>query len=309
MKIVYFVSSKYPYDTVIYPGVGPHYARMFGWPVATFEQMADTDCDAGVIDNRTLPADHAFIDGFLARSTRRFPLFFKLSDPDMPTYAHETARYVFDKKDAAGVHYISIYDLEGPLREFARTLKRSRVLHLRFPYDRSREIGTPFEHRRRRVLLSGAYGRELYPLRSLLRRQRRTNPLLRLAVSNLAHPGYPESGQPRRHDITFARFIEHAARFTHFFLCPSRYRVELMKFSECAYAGCVPIGEAPNSLRDEVGDCFVTYSGHALQLVKELTQDRDAMLARATEYRRIMRVLRDPVRLVARFEEEIATVL
>ena len=309
MKIVYFVSSKYPYETAIYPGVGPRYARMFGWPIGTFEQMAETDCDIGVIDNRTLPGDHPLIEAFLAQSTRRFPIFFKLSDPDMPTYTHATARYAFEKKDAAGVHYLSIYDLEGPLREFAQTLKRSRILHLPFPYDRTREIDMRFDGRRRRVFLSGAYGRELYPLRSLLRRQRRKNPLLRLAVSNLPHPGYPESGKPRRHEITFERFIGHAAQFTHFFLCSSRYRVELMKFSECAYAGCVPIGEASNSLRNEVGDCFVTYSGRAFQLLKEVTGDRDAMLKRATEYRRIMRVLRDPARLIAKFEKEIAAVL
>lgn len=305
MKIVYFISRDYPYETVIYSGVGPRYARMFGWPTAPIDEIAATECDAAIIDNRTLEADREAIDRFLTQSNPPFPVFFKLSDPEMPKQTNAAARYVIGKGDAPGVHYVSMYDPAGPLRDFTASLRRSKILRLPFPYDRSQEIQRSFENRRRGVFLSGAYGRQLYPLRTKLRWQRRLYPLLWPLVHDLAHPGYPEQMKKPRHTILFERFIAHAAQFTHFLLCPSRYRVELMKFVECAYAGCVPFGEPADSLKDAVTHCFVPYEGSPLRLVRDLMADRQDMQALADEYRRVMREQRDPARLAASLQEQI----
>ena len=155
MKIVYFVSRNYPYETAIYPGVGPRYARMFGWPVAPIDEIGAIECDAAIVDNRMLEADRLAVDRFLAQGAPRFPLFFKLSDPDMPKQTNANARYALGKRDVSGVHYISIYDLAGPLREFAESLTRSKVLRLPFPYDSSQDVERGFANRRRRVFLSG----------------------------------------------------------------------------------------------------------------------------------------------------------
>jgi hypothetical protein len=309
MNIVYFLSPRHPYETVIYSGVGPRYAQIFGWPTASLETIAKADCDIGIIDNRLMNTDLDLIDVFLAQRQRRFPIFFKLSDPDMPTYREEVTRYIFRQANVPGVHYISIYDPEGPLQDFMATLSRSHVLRLPFPYDAKQEVECEFDDRRRAVFLSGsADPRPLYPLRSRLRRQIWVNPLLRLVVTDLPHPGYPERGEAPRHDLVFERFVRRAAQYSHFFLCPTRYRSELMKFVECAYAGCVPIGEAPNSLKDHVGRCFISYSGHPMQLFKSVMSTRGEMQARAAEYRSIVRTLRDPARLVASFKEQILDV-
>jgi hypothetical protein len=310
MRIVYFISSSFRYETVIYSGVGPRFARSFGWPIEPIRSLLDATCDAGVIDGRLTAEDFEQIDAFLAASPKRaFPIFFRLSDPEMPTYNHEQDRYVFRKQDLPGVHYVSIYDPAGPLLDFVGSLKRSRVVRLPYPYDGSKQIERDFVRRRRRVFLSGAQARELYPLRHGLRRKRRWNPLARLAVSELRHPGYPDIAQPLRHGLVHERYLEHAAGFTHFFLCPSRYRVELMKYVECGYAGCVPIGEPPNSLQDHVRHCFLSYSGRTRELLKAIAADRQEMTERAAEYRRIMRVLRDPSQLNAALEEQIRAIL
>ncbi|HWE06087.1 MAG TPA: hypothetical protein VG274_05215, partial [Rhizomicrobium sp.] len=225
-------------------------------------------------------ADRAQLDRELAQ-TRGFPVLFKLSDPEAPNYRDENTRYIFQQADAPGVHYLSIYDPEGPLQAFVASLRRSKVLRLPFPYDATREVERGFGERRRRVFLSGTQSRIGYPLRTALHRQRIFNPMLRFAVSELPHPGYADGGERLRHTLIFKAFVAHAAQFSHFFLCGSRYRVELMKFVECAYAGSVPIGEPPKSLEQAVGDCFIRYSGRTGELLQALMGDRSEMEVRA----------------------------
>ena len=310
MKIVYFISSSFPYETLIYPGVGPRFARSFGWSIESIRSIRDATCDVGIIDGRLTTEDFGHIDAFLAASPKRtFPIFFRLSDPEMPTYDQADDRYVFLKKDLPGVHYVSLYDPEGPVLDFVRSLKRSRVVRLPYPYDESRQIDRDFDKRQRRVFLSGAKRRKLYPLRHSLHRKRRWNPLAWLVVSKLRHPGYPDCGQPQRHPIVHERYIDHAAGFTHFFLCPSRYRVELMKYVECGYAGSVPIGEPPNSLAKHVRHCFLPYSGKTMELVSAISARRQEMTEMAAEYRRIIRALRDPSVLNAALEDQIRAIL
>ena len=305
MRIIYFVSPTFDFSTLIYPGVGPAYARSFGWPTASLDALSRTPCDVAVIDNRLTPPDRAHLDRELAAPRRNFPVFFKLSDPEAPHYRDESTRYIFAKRDVAGVHYLSIYDPQGPLLDFVASLRRSQVLRLPFPYDATREIERDMGSRRRRVLLSGAQSPAYYPLRYGLHRRRRFDLLLRLAVAELPHPGYADVGEGLRHNLVFEAFIEHAAQFTHFFLCPSRYRVEFMKYVECGYAGSVPIGEPPDSLAPEVKDCFIVYSGKARELLRALAADRREMAERAAAYRAAVRKLRDPATLLADFEAQI----
>ena len=236
-------------------------------------------------------------------------MLFKLSDPEAPDYRDEGTRYIFKQADAPGVHYVSIYDPEGPLQAFVASLRRSKVLRLPFPYDSSREIERGFGERRRRVFLSGARGRGYYPLRNALHRRRRFDPVLRFAISELRHPGYADAGGRLRHQLIFEAFIAHAAQFSHFFLCGSRYRVEFMKFVECAYAGSVPIGEPPKSLEPAVADCFIRYSGQARDLLQALVADRHEMEARAAAYRATLRRLRDPALLLGALEAQICAEL
>jgi len=310
MKLMYFVSSGFDYGTVIYAGVGPRFAQPFGWPVAPIRTIMDAPCDVGLIDGRLTGDDLLQLDEFLSLSpARRFPVFFRLSDPDMPTYTRESDLYGLRKKDYPGVHYMSLYDPAGPLLEFTQSLKRSQVVRISYPYDLSREIDTAFCSRRRQVFLSGQQNKRLYPLRHTLHQARASRWLARLAVTELPHPGYADIGRPRKHEIVHERFIRHAAQFTHFFLCPSRYRVELMKYIECGYAGCVPIGEPPDSLKHELGHCLLPYTGRTTQLLKAVSADRHEMMERAGEYRRIMRRLRDPATLNAALEDQIRTVI
>ena len=64
----------------------------------------------------------------------------------------------------------------------------------------------------------------------------------------LPHPGYPDTGQTARHNITGANYIKHLASYRFMYLEPSRDELEFLKYSECAYAGCVPAGRKAPTL-------------------------------------------------------------
>lgn len=310
MRIIYFCSDVHPYEKAIYPGVGPAFARPLGWEVRPISGLDGGGFDVGVVDNRLEQADVARLGRYLQLPAKsRPPIFFRISDPDMPETDNPNVRFIFDCADLAGVHYATTYDPEGPFLAFTRRLKSSGVARLPFAYDSAREIGRPLPGRSRRLFLSGANSRELYPVRYALRRRRRGSPLLRYLIHDLKHPGYPEEGKPPRHDITHDRFVALAARFTHFFLCGTRFNVELMKYVECAYAGSVPVGVPANSLSAAAKRCFRPHTARSWDLLRDLREPVSGLETRAATYRNAMRELRSPARVVGEFIAQASAIV
>ncbi|CDX33950.1 hypothetical protein MPLA_1690027 [Mesorhizobium sp. ORS 3359] len=310
LRIIYFHSDTHPYEKAIYPGVGPAFARPLGWEVRPISGLDAGDFDTGVMDNRLEQADVERLRRYLEHPAKwRPPIFFRISDPDMPDSANPNVRFIFDCADLPGVHYATTYDPEGPFLAFTKRLKISGVARLPFAYDSAREIDAPLRGRSRRLFLSGASSRDLYPVRYALRRRRRWSPLLRYLVYDLQHPGYPEQGKPQRHDITHERFIALAARSTHFFLCGTRFNVELMKYVECAYAGSVPVGVPANSLSAAAKRCFQPHTGRSRDLVRDLYEPISRLENRAVAYRDAMRELRSPSRIVREFIAQASAIL
>lgn len=310
MKKIFFVSGTYPFHLGIYPGAGPEFGEAYGWEVRTIDEMAAVRCDVGIVENRLDAPDLGHLERFLSmRPGPPFPLLFKISDPEMPRSRNPGVRYILRKHDAPGVHYLSVYEPAGPVRDFFASLTASRVVHAPYPYDARRELHLALRGRSRRVFLSGARHSRLYPLRESMFRRMTFNPIARYTMTRLAHPGYPRVGARPKHRIIRGSFVEYAARYTHFFLDPSRYGVELMKYTECAYAGSVPIGAMPRSLVPLVATCFVESEGRARELWRAVRTPMDRMEAVASAYRLAMRVARDPARLDAGVDEQISHVL
>jgi hypothetical protein len=274
--------------------------------VETVERLAETVCDFGIIDNRLETNDLPIIESFLARPQRqRFPVSFRLSDTDQPRSKSPGIRFILGKANTPGVHFVLTYEPKGPMLEFIETLTVSGIARLPYPYERGREVDRDMADRRRRVFMSGANLTRLYPLRVSLRKRRKWNPILWWMVSDLKHPGYPERGKTLTHDIVGDRYVNHASGFSHFFLCPTVYEVELSRYVECAYAGCVPIGQAPTSLHPSIDQYLVPSTGQARELVRTLTKDGAELRERAAGYRSLMRTLRDPAKLASDLEDQI----
>lgn len=309
MKKVFFVSRLFPFHLVIYPGSGPGFGRAYGWPVEAIDDIGTVDFDIAIIENRLTEADIAVLDRYLANPRGRGAVLFKMSDPEMPRSRNAGVRFILGKADAPGVHYVSVYEPAGPLAEFFAALRRSRVVTAPFPYEPQREIHTPIGERARRVFLSGARNRRIYPFRESLYRRTGWNPLARRFVDRLGHPGYPDTGRPARHDIVGERYVERAAGSTHFFLDPSRYRVELMKYLECAYAGSVPIGALASTLPRAAAENFVVSECRAADLRRAVTMPPEELEALAGRYRNAMRGARDPKTLDAMLDGQIDAAL
>ena len=310
MEKIFFVSRTYPFQLGIYPGAGPEFGEAYGWEVRAIDEMAASRCDVGIVENRLDAADLEHLERFLSRRpSPPFPVLFKISDPEMPISRNPGVRYILGKRDSPGVHYLSVYEPAGPVREFFSSLGSSRVVHAPYPYDARRELDRALSGRSRRIFLSGARHRRLYPLRESMFRRLTFNPVTRYTTTRLVHPGYPRGGTQLRHRIIGGSYIEYAARYTHLFLDPSRYGVELMKYTECAYAGCVPIGAVPRSLVLAVAACFVECEGRARELWRAVRMPIDEMVAIARAYRLAMRAERDPGRLNAEVDEQVGRVL
>lgn len=309
VRIIYFHSDTHPYHKAIYPGVGPDFARPLAWEAWPISRIGQGNFDLAVVDNRLEVGDVEHLRRHLALPASRRPaLFFRVSDSDMPATTNPCTRFIFECADHPGVHFATTYDPEGPVLAFTKSLKVSHVVHLPYAYDTLREIDVPLAARRRRVFLSGSNSRRLYPVRHALRRRRAWLPWLRYYVFDLKHPGYPEHGKPPLHDITHARFVGLAAQFTHFFLCGTRYNVELMKYVECAYAGCVPVGVPPNSLKSECGQFFRPYTGRGRDLIHDVREAMPFLQERAAGYRAAIRELRSPAKIVGDFTEQVKSI-
>jgi hypothetical protein len=309
VRKVFFVSRLFPFHLVIYPGSGPGFGRAYGWPVEPIDRIASTDFDAAIIENRLTETDIAELDRYLENPRRRGALFFKMSDPEMPRSRDPGVRYILGRADHPGVHYASVYAPAGPLAEFFAALRRSQVVAAPFPYEPRREAEAPLAQRARRIFLSGARHRRVYPLRERLYRRAGWNPFARRFIDRLDHPGYPDTGKLARHDIIGARYVERAAASTHFFLDPSRYGVELMKFLECAYAGSVPIGIPASTLPSMASENFMVSQCRTADLRRAVAMPLDEMAAIAGAYRQAMRAARDAGMLDAALDRQIDGIL
>ena len=91
------------------------------------------------------------------------------------------------------------------------------------------------------------------------------------------------------------------------FLGPSRANAEFLKFTECAYAGCAPIGHMPNRFPSSARDVFLDLGKFRdLRLDQVLaTFSQDEIVARATQYRDAMKKCRNKNLLKNRLQEWI----
>jgi hypothetical protein len=304
VRVAYFISGSFDYNLVIWPGVGKPFAEALAWEALSLAQMAEADFDVAVIDARFQVADIPYIEGYLSRPVaRRRPVFFNTVDPEDPLRENPALRYAFGQANRSGVHYATTYEPAGPLLEFFGSLSTSVLAPLPFPYDTRREIDVPMQGRERKVLLTGEQWRRVYPLRHKALKTWKWNPFGRLAMDVLRHPGYPDAGAKPRHNITHDKFVAKLSGYTHAFMCPSVFDVELMKYVECAYAGCVPIGTAPRSISKDVRDCFVDWRGGGLALFLATRIGEAEAQQRASSYRAALKRLRDPQHVVAMFED------
>lgn len=180
-----------------------------------------------------------------------------------------------------------------------------KLLVLPYPYVLEAEQPLTFEHfsaRLDRAILTGALSARKYPRRARIYRLRYLLPRYRRNFDLLEHPGYPIPGEARRHNLIFDDFVKFIGGYKYFFVDPSRADLEFLKYTECAYAGCVPVG-TPASSMSEAAQALVMDTSSFLKSMKEPATARNrGHFDRAQAYRAIMTDTRQADELRARLE-------
>jgi hypothetical protein len=180
-----------------------------------------------------------------------------------------------------------------------------KLLVLPYPYVPEAELPLSpesFSERMDRAILTGRLSGRKYPRREMVRRLRYVLPKYRRNFDLLEHPGYPIRGEVLRHDLIFDGFVKFIGGYKYFFVDPSRADLEFLKYTECAYAGCVPVGVPAGSLCAAAGQLVLDTAGFLKSLRQPAaTRDREHF-ERARQYRDAMSKTRKAGELRERLE-------
>lgn len=300
-RITYLLSEQFAYEKTIHADAGPDYARRHGWPSASLGQLSAELPDGPVlIDNRVTEEEMAALSRLLPRLAGR-PVYLKVIDPYWECIRQPYYRWLLTLTRLPHICFVGPYPLTGMtglLRELSRP---DAYLHLPYAYEAERELPLAQPSRTRLLAVSGAARADIYPERAAVLRAVRRHWWSARQVSVLPHPGYPDVGQSARHTITGTTFLQYLSQHRFMYLEPSCENLEFLKYTECAYAGCVPVGRAPATFPEELRRMVRPLESSRLvadlRALKAINPAECRKSAQA--YRETLRRLRDPLAVTA----------
>jgi hypothetical protein len=291
--------------------------RDAGPPYAKSLKLACSDVDslrAGAAADEAVIVDSTLNNGEVRRvkefiERQGAPVFLKVVDPYWVrgnSGKHQSAysSLVETHCSLPNVAILSPYEPSEWLKMVVEKC-RPKLLVLPYPYvpEAEHELTAPnFNARLDRAILTGARSGRKYPRRAMVYRLRYVLPRYRRNFDLLQHPGYSLQGEARRHNLIFDDFVKFISGYKYFFVDPSRANLEFLKYTECAYAGCVPVGAPATSLPLAAQRLVMDTAGflHSRQEAAVSRNQRD--FDRAQEYRAIVSQARKSEELRARLE-------
>lgn len=297
-SVSYVVSDKFDYNKMICDDAGPLYAQRHRWRLAELKELSNLDDSIVVIDNRVEPSEFAILEEYIQQHGSR-PIYFKLIDVYWRSIEQPYYRFLFKIARHRNVRFLCPY-VPAKITQLLCEIsgQSDACVVVPYAYDSAREL--PSEaHRANRIAISGALG-TAYPLRWRVHLATRRSFRTAGKVAKLRHPNYPDIGQVGVHSITGDRYIAHLAKFRFMLTTGAADREEFLKYSECGYAGCLPVGEVPQSFSEALAGCVMQIDATlpiAGQLSAIVRMSADEWQDRSTRYRKLLRVERDPERL------------
>ncbi len=290
MPLRYVVSDRFDYTRVICRDVGPRYAESLGLACCRLSDIEAPDATALFVDSRLTEDEIPFIRALIERSS--IAVLLKIVDPywRSPDSAPHYYSFIEGVCDRPNVALVSMYEPSEWLDRLMSRKSQARLLVLPYPYIEACERTlTPetFAERRHQVLVTGAASKRRYPARAEIIRKRGYDPRYAAAFEVLEHPGYPDIGEVLRHRLIGDEFIAYMAGFQLFFVCPSRADLEFLKYTECAYAGCAPVGKPASSLPGTAKEQFLNADALARSL--QTCDSDEELFERAMAYRAAMK--------------------
>ena len=294
--LIYLISNEFDYEKIITIGeVGPTHASMMGWKYDHLSNIENYKGKVKLVDIRLTAAECEFVKSRAEHSEDLF--VFCLIDPYQER-THPFFGIVTELKNRPNILVSLKYQPEEATADLLSLIGEKRVLTLNYPYMEARERAIHFEERKNKIVFSGRVGNAIYPERLVFLNRMRRSPL-RLKIDFLTHPGYIDVGQKQKHDCIGDKYLDFLSGYTMMFTSSSRCRLEFLKFSECAYAGCVPVGTSPKTFHPEMKEFFLelNYERLTRSTLNALLRNRDELAEIAKNYRKAFRKWRNPDRL------------
>lgn len=310
-RIVLLLSQEFNYDKIIVPDCGPFYSRSLGISSTKIE-TADWDPSVTwIVDNRMTEKELQIILHVISKK-KQTKFLIRIVDPYWETaISTPQLRFAFKISSLHNVGFLSPYQPEEAVSFLFETSLISKKFFVSpYPYNKDDELEfeSSWKRRKRGCALAGRPDKSIYPYRSFLRRKKWTDLRIWGKVGMLCHPGYPDLGVGLTHNKVGGSFISWLASYESAYLCPSRCHLEFLKYRECAYAGCCPIGAMPRTMSGELSSLILPLDWQGYQAKRDfwLGMSRAEIKKKAWAYREAMRKERDPQVLRTQLLERLA---
>lgn len=309
--IALVLSDVCDHSKILVPDSGPDYGAAMGFEMV---QLQDADWNPSrlwVIDLRLVDEEFAVVEAAI-REHPETTFLLRMVDPYWESAIDKiNTTIVFRHITTLNVGYVSGYQPEEATALLAEACKaQGKLFVCPNAYDKRREM--PMDEtwfmRARKIALAGAQDPKLYIHRAFFRRKVKTDFRWWGKVASLPHPGYADIGQKSTHAIKGDAFIRWMARHQMCFLCPGRCGFEFLKYRECAYAGCAPVGAVPKTVSKDVSRQIVPLDWTDYRSKRDtlLRMRPEELYARATAYRAAFARDRDPAVLRENLCVEVA---
>jgi len=259
MKKIYLLSDNFDYSKMITYDAGPGYANNMNWAHDSLRNIHSYIENVNIIDTRLSEGECAGLEKFI--NTNKDTIFvLTVTDPDREhCIDHWYYDFLSRVKYYKNVFFLSKYIPTEFVKDLDDSTNKEKVVFIPYPFVDRYHISNNLSNRRKKIIVSGSTEQYLYPHRYKFYHHVRKsiNPWLRSKVAILQHPDYPDIGRRLKHHIIGSKYVEYLSRFMFMLIAPSKYELELLKYTECAYARCVPLGMVPKSFSEEVNKFFL----------------------------------------------------
>lgn len=255
MKINYILSDNLDYSLLICDDAGYGYSNSMGWRPVRLNEVKISANEVFVVDNRLTADEVARLKAIIHEHINTIFLL-KVVDPFNEHEGHHYYGFLSKMCGCLNTFLLSVYT-PAELTVALADKYKGRFIHLPYPYLVEKEIEN--KQKANKIIISGSLNEQIYPYRYAIWKKVTRSWLRLFFFDILKHPGYAEMSASKKHShsIIGETFVEYLSQYKYMLLCPSRTGVEFLKYNECAYAGCMPVGEPPLSYPGEIRKLFL----------------------------------------------------
>lgn len=313
MKKVYLVSDNFDYNKTIAPDVGPEQAKRNEWKTDYLSNYSNHVGEWIIVDNR-LTGEELSKVAKIVKEYRKNPFQFVIVDPfEEWCRGYSYYQFLFEICNKKNVFFLSKYTPDEVAEDVRQRAGYDKMVVVPYPYPEMQEVHISWSDKKDKIFFSGNQDANVYPYRHKFGNASKYWPPARSRVSKLQHPGYPDDGQEKKHNVTGDKYVERIAHHQFMFISPSRCHLEFLKYGECAAAGSVPVGAVPDGFNEAMANPFVEldFSSY-FRLIRSIHRlfdmSEEERVDRAEAYREAVKKYRSPDRLNRRLDDFIEAV-